>query len=201
MLLFLPVPLVLWLFTAAPLGPVASVLLGAAIIASHRLYARPFALARAGRRCLLCGGSAGDGPTLEIEEPLGTTAWRACSEAHANALARVLACAHLSRLPLKIGILGGLAVLLPGTLLAGADRLGTLAHADAAALFTLMVGAAVAPFGWLALTHRSDPQGPARLPFPVHIQALIGTRAVLWLFRIVGLVWLAQAARHAARLV
>lgn len=192
-LLFLPVPLVLWLFTAAPLGPLASVALGTLVMATHRLYARPFALARAGRRCLMCGGSVGEGPAVEIAEPAGTTTWRACSPAHADALARVFTFAHRLRLPLRIGILGGLAVLLPGTLLAGAGRLGTLADADVAALFKLMVGAAVAPFGWLALTHRPHPQEPARLPFPVHIQALIGTRAVLWLFRIIGIVWLWQA--------
>jgi hypothetical protein len=29
------------------------------------------------------------------------------------------------------------------------------------------------------------------VPFPLHIQALIGTGLVLWLFRLVGLVWLA----------
>jgi hypothetical protein len=36
------------------------------------------------------------------------------------------------------------------------------------------------------------------VPFPVHIQALIGTWAVLWLFRIVGLAWLALATWHVA---
>lgn len=37
-----------------------------------------------------------------------------------------------------------------------------------------------------------------RVPFPVHIQALIGTWAVLWLFRLVGLVWLVQGLLHFA---
>ena len=192
MLLFLPVPLVLWLFTAAPLGPVASVLLGAAIMASHRLYARPFAVSRAGRRCLMCGGKAEDGPAIGIDEPLGTTTWRACSDDHARALARVFAFAHAFRLPLRIGILGGLALFLPGALLAAGGRLGAFVHADTAALFKLMVGLAVAPFGWLALAFRAAADAPARVPFPVHIQALVGTRAVLLPFRVIGVLWLAQ---------
>ena len=35
-----------------------------------------------------------------------------------------------------------------------------------------------------------------RPPFPVHIQALIGTWAVSWLFRVVGVAWLILAIVH-----
>jgi hypothetical protein len=41
--------------------------------------------------------------------------------------------------------------------------------------------------------------GPAdrlEAPFPLHLAALIGVNEVLWLFRLVGLLWLAQAAFH-----
>ena len=56
----------------------------------------------------------------------------------------------------------------------------------------------VLPLGWLA------PSGPLRsasrrLPFPVHIQALLGTLWVMWLFRLVGLWWLVAALLHLAR--
>ena len=54
-LLFLPVPLVLFLFTRAPLGILPSLGIGIALVLTHRLYARPWALARAHRRCLWCG--------------------------------------------------------------------------------------------------------------------------------------------------
>jgi len=46
-LLFLPVPVVLVLFTRAPLGVGISLALGVGLMLTHRLYARPFALARA----------------------------------------------------------------------------------------------------------------------------------------------------------
>ena len=75
-LFFLPVPLVLWLFTAAPLGVYASLGLGIVIMLSHRLYARPFALSRAGSRCLWSGAALRDGPRIELIEPPGAVSTR-----------------------------------------------------------------------------------------------------------------------------
>jgi hypothetical protein len=48
---------------------------------------------------------------------------------------------------------------------------------------------------------RAEPAAFDRLrsPFPLHIQALIGSWAVLWLFRLVGLAWLVLAVLHALR--
>src|SRR6185503_1684643 len=88
LLFFLPVPLVLWLFTQQPLGATLSLAVGVVLVATHRLYARPFALRHAQQRCLWCGAVAGDGPTLELIEPLGRTTWRACSTTHHERLRR-----------------------------------------------------------------------------------------------------------------
>ena len=64
------------------------------------------------------------------------------------------------------------------------------------ALFRLGVAVTVLPFGWLR-GHARPGRGPSgRLPFPVHIQALVGTVWVLWLFRLVGLWWLAAGLVH-----
>jgi hypothetical protein len=191
-LLFLPVPLVLFLFTQAPLGVPASLGVGVAIMVSHRLYARPFALARAGRRCLWCGSEAPETSILlEIIEPLGATAWRACGERHLSRLRRTLGWAERHALFLKAGILGNLLAFL---------AIALVAHADAANLFRFGIAATVLPFGILGPSG-PEPRAAARAPFPVHIQALIGTAAVLWLFRIVGIVWLVLALSHAARRV
>src|SRR5262249_48919652 len=75
-LLFLPVPIVLVLFTQAPLGPGVSLALGIVLMLTHRLYARPYALARADSRCLWCAAAALDGPRLAVDEPPATTTWR-----------------------------------------------------------------------------------------------------------------------------
>lgn len=194
--LFLPVPVVLFLFTRMPLGLVPSIALGTAFMVTHRFYARPFSLARAARRCLWCGGAAGDGPVLVVDEPLGRTRWRACSADHAGRVGCVLLWADRHAAFLRAGILGTLAVFLPAVLLAGFGRLSSVRVADAVAFFRLGIAVTVLPLGALALGSGGPLPDVARAPFPVHIQALIGTRGVLWLFRLIGLAWLALGAWH-----
>jgi hypothetical protein len=190
LLFFLPVPAVLWLFTRQPLGPLASLGLGVALMLSHRLYARPFALRRAGVRCLWCGRGCAGSFSLRVIEPFGATAWRACGEAHRERLARVLGWTAGHTRWLQTGILGTLAVFLGWTVAAATNRWPALQSGDAVAVFRLGIAVTVLPLGWRAAAVGPATEEP-RVPFPVHIQALIGTGAVLWLFRLVGLVWLA----------
>lgn len=196
LLLFLPVPLVLWLFTRAPLGELASLALGTALMASHRLYARPFALARATRRCLWCGGPAGGGAVaLEVREPFGPTQWRACAEPHARRAAGLLTWASARGGFLKAGILGTLALfLLAGFAHAAGVRL-PVAYDGLSALFRLGIALTVLPLGWIGGRAGGDPSATLASPFPLHIQALVGSHAVVWLFRLVGLAWLALSLR------
>jgi len=199
LILFLPVPLVLWLFTQTPLGVAPSLGLGAVLVVTHRLYARPYARRRAEERCLWCGGPAASGPRVRAEEPFGITAWRACRAAHAHRLEGVLGWAGRHAGLLRLGILGTLVVFLPGALLADRGLLGPLTTADAVAFFRTGVALTVLPLGWLSSP--ADPPSPeaARLPFPLHIQALVGTAVVVWLFRLVGLLWLGLGLWHALR--
>ena len=197
-LLFLPVPLVLFLFTRAPLGIGWSLVLGVALMLSHRTYARPFALARASRRCLWCGRGFRGGPNLVVEEPLGTTAWSTCGEPHRERARRFLAWASDHRRALQVAILGALAAFLAAAALLAAGVAGALTYPDAVNGFRLAIALTVLPLGLVALHEPASPDRPLRTPFPVHIQALIGTAAVVWLFRLVGLAWLVLAVRHFA---
>jgi hypothetical protein len=198
LLLFLPVPLVLLLFTRQPLGPWLSLGAGVVLTLTHRLYARPFALARAGGRCLWCGAPAGAGAaSLTLDEPLGRTEWRACSLPHAEPLRRTLGWAAAHRRFIAVGILGSLALFLALAVAAASGRVPGLVEGDAVAALRLGVALTVLPFGWLAPT-RGAGEGGGRLPFPVHIQALVGTVWVLWLFRLVGLWWLVAGLWHVA---
>jgi hypothetical protein len=201
-LLFLPVPLVLVLFTRAPFGILPSFAIGIVLMLTHRLYARPWAAARAGTRCLWCGGAAAGGPALAIREPVrSTVAWRACRPGHADRVLRVLSWAERHAVLLKAGILGGLAVLFAGTALASRGMAGSLRPGDAAHVFRVMVALAVLPLGWLGPSGKPHGAGTAAPPFPVHIQALIGSYAVVWLFRLVGAWWLVDGVLRLARVI
>jgi hypothetical protein len=196
LLLFLPVPLVLALFTRQPLGTGASLALGVLVMATHRAYARPFALARARRRCLWCGGAAPDTEGIELREPLGVTSWRACGPAHRERAARTLGWAAAHRRLLQGGILGALLAFLVLAPVIASGRGGGLVMGDAVALFQAGVAVSVLPLGWLGPTRGRPLTAEQLLPFPVQIQALLGTLFVVWLFRLVGLWWLALALRQ-----
>lgn len=197
LLFFLPVPLVLWLFAQRPLGVVPSLTAGILLVATHRLYARPFALARAQRRCLWCGGDAGRGEEIVVVEPLGRTPWRTCGPGHRLALAATLSFAGRHSTLLRGGILGSLVLFLGAAFSIAAGHAGGLTLADATAVFRLGVSASVLPLGWLGA--RSPSVQPYVTPFPVHIQSLVGTRTVMWLFRWVGVGWLVLGVIHVAR--
>ena len=208
LLLFLPVPIVLFLFTRAPLGILPSLGIGIVLMLTHRLYARPWALARAGARCLWCGAdvladvpaAAPQAVELEIEDPLGLTRWRACREAHARPVRAVVGWAAHRRRLLQLGILGSLGVFLVWGAGAGFGWPGGLAYDDAVAILRLGIALSVLPLGWLAARADASFAAP-RAAFPLHVPALIGLRTVLWLFRLVGLVWLSQALLHVAERV
>ena len=178
LLLFLPVPLVLFLFTGQPLGPWLSLGTGVAIMLTHRLYARPFALSRAQRRCLWCGGPAGGGPGVDLDEPLGRTSWRACGEEPRRSPRPHPGVGRgTARSGFGLGILGSL--LASSSACPSAAAVGWpagLAAADAAAVFRLGVALTVLPFGWLGPLPGLPGRPNGRLPFPVHLQALVGTR-------------------------
>jgi hypothetical protein len=198
LLLFLPVPAVLILMTRAPFGPWRSLGLALVLMATHRLYARPFALARADRRCLWCGRAIASGPELIVEEPPGVTRWRACGEPHARRARGFLDWAGAHRAFLRAGILGTLAAFLVLAVLAAAGLVRGLRYGDAVNLFRLGIAATVLPLSVLAVRGAAVSER-LRTPFPVHIQALIGTSAVVWLFRVVGLAWLVLALRYTAQ--
>lgn len=189
LLLFLPVPVVLWLFVQQPLGVRSSLALGVVLVATHRLYARPFVERHAAARCLWCGRESASLVPTPVRDPFGEMALGACRAGHASSLRRVIGWTTRYRRPLQAGILGALAVFL---VVASAWPARGRMAAD---LFRLSVALTVVPLGWLAARGADPGEGVLRSPFPIHIQALVGTAAVLWLFRVVGLAWLVLATR------
>ena len=120
-----------------------------------------------------------------------STRWTACTGSHRERLESFLGWATRYGLFLKIGIAGTLLAYLV------AVPLQLWTPQDLSHGFRFLIAVTVLPLGWLG--PGGSPVDRPRVPFPVHIQGLIGTLAVSWLFRIVGLVWLIGAILRFAR--
>lgn len=189
--LFLFIPVVLYLFVAHPEPVGASLAVGVTLMLGHRLLARPYMRRVAARRCLWSGGGlAGhDAETVHLGGR-GTDLRASVRSVHARDLHRFFTFVQRRRLPLRVGIFLPLLVLL-GTLLAaslGRASDGTLATATD--VFRLVIGLTVnfAAWGWRTVRR---PDENIVVPFPVHNFFLLGVRGLLWIFRIVGVWWIA----------
>jgi len=198
-LLFLFIPLVLYLFVRHPEPVAASLAAGIVLMAGHRFLARPYMARAVPHKCLWCNrmllpGStpALDASTLTLDLALDgrLIAARCCAAHHAPA-GRFFRFLALARLPLRLGIFGPLLLLLAALAAAAAGH----AHAlpAATALFQLAVGLTVSAAAWGCLLMR-PPAGPAPLPvpFPAHNFFLLGVGPLLWIFRLVGAWWIVR---------
>jgi hypothetical protein len=193
--LFLFIPTVLVLFVRHPAPIAASLLAGIALIVGHRALARPYMAAARARKCVWCNGRL---PPDAVSQPLlvpgGQLELRVCA-AHASLLARFLAFVDRARLPLRLGIFLPLVALLAGLATSALTGRDATWLASVTAWFQLIVGltvnvAALGPF--LA---RPVADGEPRAAFPVHNFYLLGVRTLLWIFRLVGIVWIVVGLR------
>lgn len=194
-LLFLFIPAVLFLFVAHPEPVLGSLTAGVALMVGHRFLAVPYFRAIRPTTCAWChralGGDRAPTLALELATPTERLAIFAC-ERHAEPTRRFFGLVDRLRWPLRIGIGLPLALLLAALVAAG------LGHDEALTpvgeLFRFVVGITVnaAALGALA----GPPVRVARPAFPVHNFCLLGVRAILWIFRLVGVWWIVSAGRY-----
>ncbi|MEO7793513.1 MAG: hypothetical protein ABIV06_01970 [Thermoanaerobaculia bacterium] len=199
--LFLFIPLVLFLFVGRPMPVAACVAAGLGVMAVHRLIARPYMQASRPHKCVWCNrffvGEAGGEHAAQLAVVLAQGGAAAPLEllacpAHVEPTRRFFSFVDRCRLPLRIGIGLPLGLLL-GALLAFSAGIGDWTE-PATALFRLVVGLSVqlAALGpWLGA-----PREQSRAAFPVHNFYLLGVRAILWIFRIVGIWWIVSGGRY-----
>jgi len=203
-LLFLFVPLVLFLLLRQPAGPGLSVAIGLAIMFGHRFAAAPWMATFAEVRCLWCG-RVGAGQPLPVVA--GGREWRmtACSGHHATLVQRFLRFVFRFRVAIGLGIFLPLAWLVAASLAAAIGR-PLLAREVNASIFRVavagtVVAASILPFlpARAGRSAGASPPGePCRCPFPLHNLFLLGVRNTLWIFRIVGAWWLADGVLRLA---
>jgi hypothetical protein len=210
------IPLVLYLYVGHPEPVAVSLGLGVALMLGHRALARPYMDRVMGRKCLWCnrvlegvpagggGGEAGRAPApapagagggappdverLELALGGGDRREAVCCPGHGEPAARFFAFLQRARWPLRLGIFAPLVALLAALALTALGRPAPLPAAVAA--FQLTVGLTVnaAAWGYLATPARR----PLESPFPVHNFYLLGVRTLLWIFRLVGIWWIAR---------
>lgn len=190
LLLFLFIPVVLYLFVVHPEPLGWSLGGGVLLMLGHRFLARPYMRRVAGRRCLWTGGSLSRSESEAVElGTLGEPVAARVRSRHERDLRLFFTFVNRRRLPLRVGIFLPLLLLL-GTLAAGAfGEASDAALATATNVFRMVVGLTVnfAAWGWLTVR---EPDTEICVPFPVHNFFLLGVRALLWIFRIVGIWWI-----------
>ena len=192
-LLFLFIPLVLVLYLRMPLGPVASVPVGIAIMLAHRRAARPFMDRHLARRCFWCGADlTGEGIPAPFRSRRETIEARCCTPEHAGRLAAFARAVAASRIVLAAAIVVPVLVYLANALMAPFGR-AFLAPEAARWTFKVPIAAAVVSLSFLWPLGRGSSRAPA-IDFPAHNLSLLGVSWTLWVFRVVGLFWLASAA-------
>lgn len=187
-LLFLFIPLVLFLFVRHPEPAGLSLAAGVILMVGHRRLARPYMRRALPWKCVWCNRvlPEGQGEVLELRAGAETLPARCCT-GHREPAARYFTFLHAWRWPLRTGIFVPLLALLV-TLAAAAFGREIAPVPGVTALFQLVVGITVnlAAFGYLLVRERA----PVEVPFPVHNFFLLGVRTLLWIFRLVGIWWI-----------
>ena len=189
--LFIPVELFLYVRHPEPIG--ASLIAGVVLMMGHRLLARPYMERVLPVKCVWCNRVPipEGGETLELLSGERTIQARCCP-GHRQPAAKLFAFLDSWRWVLRAGIFVPLLLLLV-TLAVGAFGLEPPIE-EVTAFFKLAVGITVnlAAFGYLF----GQGSSPAAVPFPVHNFFLLGVRNLLWVFRLIGIWWIWQGLRY-----
>jgi hypothetical protein len=188
-LLFLFIPVVLFLFARHPEPEGLSLAAGLVLMIGHRLLARPYMERVLPVKCVWCNRVPPAAPeALELQTGGSRVVNARCCAVHRQPAAKFFSFLHAWRWPLRLGIFVPLLILL---VVLAASAAGRAVPINAATnWFKIIVGVTVnvAAFGYLAFRERV----PLSVPFPVHNFFLLGIRNLLWIFRLVGIWWIWQ---------
>ncbi|MEM6797043.1 MAG: hypothetical protein AAF725_23915 [Acidobacteriota bacterium] len=203
--LFAFIPAVLYLFVAHPEPVGLSLAAGVLLMVGHRFLARPYMLRVAPRICLWShrgladegdgGASEAEGVSFDLHlgKPGEAAVQRVrCLRQHRAPLARFFTFTRRFRPLVAAGIFVPLLLLITCLGCAGFGLTPPLELEAATALFQGLVGLTVQAVAWgFLLVRRVDER--LSVSFPAHNFFLLGVGRLLWIFRIVGLLWLVRA--------
>jgi hypothetical protein len=187
-LLFLFIPLVLFLFVRHPEPVGASLAAGILLMLGHRFLARPYMRLALPVKCVWCNRALREGAAALDLRSGGAVLHARCCPEHRPPAARFFSFLHAWRWPLRLGIFVPLLFLLAALAASAAGQPAPVPFATA--WFKLVIGVTVnvAALGYLFARESS----PLTVPFPAHNFFLLGVRSLLWIFRLIGLWWIWQ---------
>jgi hypothetical protein len=197
MLLFLFIPLVLFLYVRHPEPVGASLATGVLLMLGHRFLARPYMARALPVKCVWCNRVLPPAPAAEARGETvrlgllsrGGALQARCCARHREPAARFFSFLHTWRWPLRLGIFVPLLFLLAALAARAAGQPAPVSLATT--WFKLIVGVTVNLAAIGPLAGRPEKE-PVPVPFPVHNFFLLGVRALLWIFRLVGIWWIWQ---------
>jgi hypothetical protein len=189
-LLFLFIPLVLYLFLQYPAGLLPSFVVAIVLMLGHRFIARPFFLRNKNFRCFWCGRTGKNREKLEVRSGKARIEIEACIQpcsAHAQSF---FAFTYKYRALLRLGIFVPLLWYIVTMLL---DDFGVWSFPRDwnRFIFQFFIALTVVT---ISFSYRSTKQTVELVfPFPIHNLFLLGAKNTLLVFRYVGIWWIAAS--------
>lgn len=189
LLLFLFIPLVLFLFLQHPFGVPASFLIAILVMIGHRFVARPFFLRNAGERCFWCARTGNPREKIRVESG-DTVAIDLCVGSCSSPARRFFDFALRYRALLRIGIFIPLIWYIV-TMLLNDYGIWSFPVVWNRFIFQFCIALTVVFVSFAFKTGKETVE--PEFPFPIHNLSLIGAKNTLLVFRYVGFWWLAAS--------
>ena len=188
-LLFLFIPLVLFLFLRYPFGILPSFAAAILIMFSHRFLAVPFMKRNLGRRCLWCGKASRARVRMPVQARTRID-FEFCKDTCMPPAKRFFDFCKRYRNHLRIGIFIPLLWYVLTMLLKGAGRFNFPDDWNRF-LFQFFIACSVVSVSFLY--RKGFERDDASFPFPIHNLFLLGIRNTLLVFRYVGIWWILES--------
>jgi hypothetical protein len=183
LLLFLFIPLVLFLFLKHPFGVITSFVIAIAIMIGHRLVAIPFMNRFKNSRCLWCGKTS----RTRVKQTVGTIEFEFCQQNCITIAKKFFDFCSRYALLLRAGIfipLGWYVI----TMILTALNLFHFPEDWNHFIFQFFIALTVVSISFVYRIGKET--DTLTFPFPIHNLFLLGIQNTLMVFRIVGIWWI-----------
>lgn len=195
--LFLFIPLVLWLLLAQPFHALGAVLAGVALMVLHRFVAIPHMVKNLDYRCLWSGQEVAPGCRYRVVSSGVERSFNFYVDGMRDSAAKFLTYAQKFAIPLRVAILGTLAYYVVAELLRLAGVGAMPSHETNSMVFRGIIGLTTLTtfIAYRFVEGIPHMKGPVKFPFPIHNLFLLGIFWTLLIFGAVGAWWVVDVAR------